>query len=54
MASLDEVRNELIHGHVRGFVTDDELHRGTSVSKRAIGAANGMIRYLMNNPDVPE
>jgi hypothetical protein len=35
-------------------VTNEELADGTTLSKRAIGATNGLIRYLMNNPDPPE
>jgi len=53
VGSLHEVRDDLIHGHRCRYVTDEELTRGTSLSKRAIGAANGLIRYLTNNPDPP-
>jgi four helix bundle protein len=53
-ASLNEVRDDLIHGHANRYVTDEELAHGTTLSKRAIGATNGLIRYLMNNPDPPE
>jgi four helix bundle protein len=53
VASLHEVRDDLIHGHRCRYVTDDELARGTSLSKRAIGATSSLIRYLTNNPDIP-
>jgi four helix bundle protein len=52
--SLHEVRDHLIDGHARGYVTDDELARGTRLSKRAAGATGDLIRYLMNHPDAPE
>ena len=54
VASLNEVRDNLIDGHVRRYVTDDELSRGTSLSKRAIGATTRLIRYLTDNPDMPD
>jgi four helix bundle protein len=54
VASLNEVRDDLIHGHACQYVTAAELASGTTLCKRAIGAANGLIRYLMNNPDVEE
>jgi len=52
--SLHEVRDHLIDGHARGYVTDDELARGTQLAKRAASATGALIRYLMNNPDPPE
>ena len=54
VASLNEVRDNLIDGHLRRYVTDDELSRGTSLSKRAIGATTRLIRYLTDNPDMPD
>jgi four helix bundle protein len=54
VASLNEVRDDLIYGHGRRYVTDDELKAGTSLAKRAIGATTRLIRYLMNTPDPPE
>jgi four helix bundle protein len=54
VASLNEVRDDLIHGHKRRYMTDGELKDGTRLAKRAIGAATRLIRYLMNSPDVPE
>jgi hypothetical protein len=54
VGSLNETRDHLIDGHSRGYLTLEELKRGTRLAKRAAGATNGLIVYLMNSDDPNE
>jgi four helix bundle protein len=48
-----EVLNHFIDAHDLQLMTDEEFHRGEHLARRAIKAANGLIRYLEATPDPP-
>jgi hypothetical protein len=54
VGSINETRDHLIDGHSRGYLTVEELKRGTRLAKRAAGATNGLIVYLVNSDDPNE
>ena len=51
-ASEVEILEHLLEAHTCGYIDADELARLEHVTKKAIKAANGLIRYLDNTPDV--
>ncbi len=51
VGSLNEVRDQLIDGHARGYVTAAELAAGTRLVKRASAAAGRFIQFLVSTPD---
>ena len=53
IGSLKEVQDLLMDGHVRGYVTDDELAQGVRLSKRAKSACAALAMYLRRNPEPP-
>lgn len=52
-ASEAEVLNHLIDAHDQRLITEDELMKAEWLAKRALKAANGLIRWLESNPDPP-
>src|SRR5262245_4308532 len=52
-ASEAEVLNHLIDAQDQGLITADEFQITQHLTKRAIKAANGLIRYLESTPDPP-
>jgi four helix bundle protein len=48
-----EVLNHLIDARDQRLITDDEFLLAEHLTKRALKAANGLIRYLESTPDVP-
>ncbi len=50
VASLGEVRNQLLHAKDEGFVEDGDFREMTSLADRAIGAANALQKYLRSCP----
>lgn len=48
-----EVLNHLVDAHDQRLITDDEFLLTEHLVKRALKAANGLIRYLESTPDVP-
>jgi four helix bundle protein len=52
-ASEAEVLNHFIDAHDLRLMSDDEFRHGEHVARRAIKAANGLIRYLESTPDPP-
>ena len=51
--SESEVINHLIDACDLKLITDDELIATERLAKRAIKAANGLLRYLESTPDPP-
>lgn len=52
-ASEAEVLNHFIDAHDQRLMTDDEFQRAEHLTRRALKAANGLIRYLESTPDPP-
>jgi four helix bundle protein len=50
-ASETEVLNQFIDARDSGFIDDDELAKYDLAARRALKAANGLIRYLESTPD---
>jgi len=48
-----EVLNHFIDAHDQRLMTDEEFQRGEHLARRAIKAANGLIRFLETAPDPP-
>ena len=48
-----EVLNHFIDAHDLRLMTDEEFRHGEHLARRAIKAANGLIRYLEATPDPP-
>ena len=48
-----EVLNHLIDARDQNLITEDELLQTEWLLKRALKAANGLIRWLESNPDPP-
>jgi four helix bundle protein len=46
-----EVLNHFVDAHDRRWMSDEEFKHGEHVAKRALKAANGLIRYLESTPD---
>lgn len=46
-----EVLNHLIDAHDQRLITTDELTIAEQLTKRAMSAASGLIRYLESTPD---
>jgi four helix bundle protein len=51
IGSLKEVQDLLIDGHERGYVTADELARGTRLVVRSKSACAALARWLLASPD---
>lgn len=49
-----EVLNHFIDAHDQRLITKDELLMAEHLVKRALKAANGLIRYLESTPDPPQ
>ena len=52
-ASEAEVLNHFIDAHDLRLVSDEEFIHAEHMAKRALKAANGLIRFLESNPDPP-
>lgn len=52
-ASEAEVLNHFIDAHDQRLMTDDEFQRAEHLARRALKAANGLIRYLESTPNPP-
>jgi four helix bundle protein len=52
-ASESEVLNHLIDARDQGLITVEEFALTERLTKRAIKAASGLIRWLESNPDAP-
>lgn len=52
-ASEAEVLNHFIDAHDLQLMSDDEFQRGEHLARKALKAANGLIRYLERTPDPP-
>jgi len=50
-ASEVEMLDHLLEAHTSGYVDANELAALEHLTKKAIKAANGLIRYLENTPD---
>lgn len=48
-----EVLNHFIDAHDQRLITKDELLASEHLAKRALKAANGLIRHLESTPDPP-
>lgn len=48
-----EVLNHLIDAHDQRLITKEELLYTEHLTKRALKAANGLVRFLESNPDPP-
>jgi four helix bundle protein len=51
MGSIAEVRDLLIDGHERGYVSNTQLADGTRLAVRAKSACAALYEYLLRTPD---
>jgi four helix bundle protein len=52
IGSLQEVRDLLIDGHERGYVSEIQLARGIRLAKRSKAACAALATYLDRTPDL--
>jgi hypothetical protein len=48
--SLGEVRNQLPHARMRGYLNDEQFRELSRLCRRAIGACRGLRLYLLSLP----
>ena len=54
MGSLKEIEDLLIDGHHRGYVSCEQLKKGTELAIRSKSACAGLTKYLLRTPDRDE
>ena len=54
MGSLKEIEDLLIDGHHRGYVSCEQLKKGTELAIRSKSACAGLTKYLLRTPDRAE